>query len=1319
MKNKYISKNMKNKFSKSTARIKSVLFLLLGLLLSVTVQSQNCQIIDSAIVKDVSCHAGSDGSIDLVLLNPVGLYAYAWNTTEIIQDIANLPVGVYSVTITDLVDPTCYQDTVYTISQPQDPLFTTINIQDHVKCYGDSTGIASAQNAIGGTTPYTYAWDNGQNTQLAVNLWAATHTVTVTDANGCLFPASVIIENSYQAIVGTINIQSSVDYLPYDISCFGACDAVISLSSTGGVSPYSFNWSTGQLYPSGSGPDTAFNVCYGGHDVLIEDAVGCRKTVTFNITQPDELFANALGNGAPMPGGGPSTQPVQCFGFDDGTAYAIATQGTPGYYYVWDSIQGIADNYNTGQNIDSLTPGVHTVYVTDANGCTTSDTVTITEPTQLVVEIIDSLAIYAYCSNTNSGQLCAVASGGTPDPSGNYNYAWNSTPIQNTACAYNLVARPALYVITVMDDRNCIAQASFDLDSITNSFNEDSVVIIEDSVSCFGLYDGSLDITSVSGGLGGVSPYTYNWNGPGTYTGLGSNIISLYFGNYSLLISDSNGCEITTSIYLNQPDELQYDIYNTVDETCFGAENGQIWVHVNGGTSPYYYDSTLAGTFPIDPLDQIEVINDSLILNLAAGAYSIYITDENNCEGAVTFGAGTGGWQTVIKTLDTIPAPELNLNLNNLFHTTCYNINDGVAEVDSTFLVENPLYTYTWESDDILNPGNPSGVDISNDAGIYWGAFAPGDYWLVAHYADSASFGIPYYGCDNSVSFTILPGTTPIISDSIVLDVSCYSYNDGQIDLNITGGASPYDLYWDTTSVTPNTSNNAIGIVNYILDSLTVGTYAVTIIDADSCITIESYDVTEPLPLISDIIPSHVSCHGLFDGEATVYAVDGSLIPPFPTYLWSDGQTGQTATGLSADTFTVIVTDVQGCSYTDMIVILQPADPVTHIAVVPNYVGIYDVSCYDSTDASAIAYGSGVNFEWFSYDTTNQVIINPMFPVSYDQHTDPILGAGFYVVISEDANACVDTSEILEITEPDSLEFSLFVESNPRDNGSPYHISCFGANDGFIEIMVIGGVEEYNIFWDTTSTLPPIIASIFSFSDPVKADNLPANYSYTVTVIDANGCTKDTTTIVYTEPIEFDANVTTINYAGPFHGPMNISFIDSTESDEPYSFVWTFPNPPLEVSVTGVNQSDNHVFVHEFSETEFDTDYLNSLFGDDSSNVYVMLTNDVTGCQDSVKFLIEVQGIPEVNNVFTPNQDGINDEFLFFEYAMELVDVQIFNRWGQVVYYYKGTQYSDKAFNGIGSDGKDLAEGVYFYIFEGKGVDGHHYDKKGSITLLR
>jgi len=112
-----------------------------------------------------------------------------------------------------------------------------------------------------------------------------------------------------------------------------------------------------------------------------------------------------------------------------------------------------------------------------------------------------------------------------------------------------------------------------------------------------------------------------------------------------------------------------------------------------------------------------------------------------------------------------------------------------------------------------------------------------------------------------------------------------------------------------------------------------------------------------------------------------------------------------------------------------------------------------------------------------------------------------------------------------------------------------------------------------------------------------------------------------------------------------------------------------------------------------------------------------MLTNEVTGCQDSVDHLIiEVQGMPEVNNVFSPNGDEWNAEFSFSEYAMESVDVQIFNRWGQLVRSWVG---SDKSWDGTGIDGNDLPEGVYFYVFVGQGVDGYHYDRKGTVTLLR
>ena len=161
-----------------------------------------------------------------------------------------------------------------------------------------------------------------------------------------------------------------------------------------------------------------------------------------------------------------------------------------------------------------------------------------------------------------------------------------------------------------MDDRNCIATASFQLDSITNSMNPDSVLVDIDDVTCFGIYDGSIGISNV---VGAVPPFTYSWNGPGTYTGTGDYISALYAGSYAVVIEDSNGCAITVNAEVDEPDQLEYTTYNVIDETCFGACNGQIWVNVTGGTGNYYYDSSENGTFPIPNSDQVQLINDSLI----------------------------------------------------------------------------------------------------------------------------------------------------------------------------------------------------------------------------------------------------------------------------------------------------------------------------------------------------------------------------------------------------------------------------------------------------------------------------------------------------------------------------------------------------------------------------------------------------------------------------------------------------------------------------------------------------------------------------------
>ena len=116
------------------------------------------------------------------------------------------------------------------------------------------------------------------------------------------------------------------------------------------------------------------------------------------------------------------------------------------------------------------------------------------------------------------------------------------------------------------------------------------------------------------------------------------------------------------------------------------------------------------------------------------------------------------------------------------------------------------------------------------------------------------------------------------------------------------------------------------------------------------------------------------------------------------------------------------------------------------------------------------------------------------------------------------------------------------------------------------------------------------------------------------------------------------------------------------------------------------------------------------------NDVYVVLTNEVTLCTDTVFFTIDVQGIPDINNVFTPNGDNINDEYQFSEHEMKNITVYIFNRWGQEVYSWEGI---NKSWTGLDQNGQDAPEGVYFYVLKGDGVDGYYYEEKGTITLLR
>jgi gliding motility-associated-like protein len=382
----------------------------------------------------------------------------------------------------------------------------------------------------------------------------------------------------------------------------------------------------------------------------------------------------------------------------------------------------------------------------------------------------------------------------------------------------------------------------------------------------------------------------------------------------------------------------------------------------------------------------------------------------------------------------------------------------------------------------------------------------------------------------------------------------------------------------------------------------------------------------------------------------------------------------------------VIIEDDEGCILLDTAIVGEPDALVTTLNSNVNY-GVdvngnpYFVSCNGASDGEVIAVISGgTGVGTYDYNWSNGQTVNPAVSLS----------SGNLTLNITDANGCPATSSIF-LTEPNPITDNATLSTNAYG----FEVSCFGANDGWISLNPSGGVPEsngaYSYSWSVNSTIDSV------------ADNLYAGI-YSVTITDANGC-EYPFNYTLTQPSEpFNATVNTVNYAGASHPPVNVIFEDSTtdNSGNPitvnHNWVWS-DNGAVEPFIN----SGFETFSHSFNEIGL-------------NDVYVLVQNQTSGCTDTVYFTIAVQGIPDVNNVFTPNGDGVNDEFMFDEFGINTILIEIYNRWGQKV-----NNWSDinKGWNGRGVDGQELPEGVYFYVLTAEGEDGHYYNIEGTVTLLR
>jgi len=419
-----------------------------------------------------------------------GPYVFSWNSAPVQHTAtATLTAGTYIATITD--NQGCTATASVTITQP-----AAINIgmaSTPTSC-GGNTGTVTATPS-GGTGAYTYAWAPiGTTSATATGLSTGTYSVTVNDANGCAATASVAVTNP-GITVTTNNIINE--------PCNGSAAGAATANPAGGTAPYTYAWAT-----SGGVGITASGLTAGTYTVTLTDNNGCVATATATITEPLGLNINMAGTQATC-------------GSSNGTATATPSGGTGAYTYMWSPIG------TTGATATGLSAGTYTVSVNDANGCTSTASVQVTNPGNLAVNTnVTNVA----CNGSATGSSTANPSGGTAP----YTYVW--APSGGTGITASGLSA-GTYTVTLTDNGGCITTASATITQPAALSIAQGSLPASSGSNC----DGTAWVT-VSGG---TSAYTYAWNPGGAITDTIKNVCN---GNFCCIVTDHNGCKDSTCV---------------------------------------------------------------------------------------------------------------------------------------------------------------------------------------------------------------------------------------------------------------------------------------------------------------------------------------------------------------------------------------------------------------------------------------------------------------------------------------------------------------------------------------------------------------------------------------------------------------------------------------------------------------------------------------------------------------------------------------------------------------------------------------------------
>ncbi len=493
-------------------------------------------------------------------------------------------------------------------------------------------------------------------------------------------------------------------------------------------------------------------------------------------------------------------------------------------------------------------------------------------------------------------------------------------------------------------------------------------------------------------------------------------------GNYTiqtlgnLYYKDKNGQQKSVSVYtdgdknryslpINIPTKLTAQITHKKDNICHGEHKGTISVSVSGGTPPYKYiknGNTIAftgSTFTIE--------------NLSEGTHSFTVTDANDCKVL-----DSQGKEIVFSQVITAPSA-VSILSESKKDVSGYGLNNGEIRVQiggGTPFSTGTAYKVVLKGTKGNEITTFTTTQNTNILEVFYNQLPPDTYTLSV--ADQNNCSI------TPRNFVIEQPDPLVVRISEENPISCNPLNDdpnndptlnknGVLLAHAQGGVVPYRYQWNRVSGT--TVTPLLGENEATLKGLTQGTYQVNITDQNNNQTSGTFTIQFPERLLLTTQGSEISCSAPTSGVAKAIVNGGT--PPY-SYQWSDGQTAQTASGLSAGKYFVIVTDNRGCSLQSQVVLSYPE------AVKIDNEQITHTTCHNGNNGSisvVISGGKGTtNIRW--YNSENQEITKN---ISSDRKTIRNLSAGKYRIVLRDESDCPAIEKEFEITHPDAILVNL------------------------------------------------------------------------------------------------------------------------------------------------------------------------------------------------------------------------------------------------------------------------------------------------------